>query len=86
MKKVYVNTPAGDGGRYMSMNKHGRVIKIIDMILNPLILWSYGWKRHKVDWNSPLYDSPPYHIRWEDPNGTGWWTQEDAIMICEKRL
>ena len=54
-------------------------------ILNPMILWSYGWKRkvrvHKLN-NIPVYTDTV----WEDPKNKGTCYQEDAaIMACESR-
>ena len=55
-------------------------------VLNPMILWSYGWKRkvqvHKFN-NIPIYT----YTVWEDPKNKGTYYQEDAAIIaCESRI
>ena len=53
-----------------------KIADIIDMILNPIILWSYGWKRKKMC---------EEYILWQDPKNKAWLFQDDAIKTCEKR-
>ena len=55
-------------------------------ILNPMILWSYGWNRkvqvHKFN-NIPVCT----YAVWEDPKNKGTYFEEDvAIMACESRI
>ena len=49
---------------------------LIKKILDPLILWCFGWKKKKE-----LY-AGAYRTLWQDPKTKHWLSQDAAIFIC----
>ena len=56
------------------------MMTLINRIFNPLILWSFGWKRKREPY------AGTHRILWKQPK-TGYWFVEDAaIIICERGI
>ena len=63
-----------------------RIAIILIKILNPVILWCFGWKRIRKTYF--IRDIPvDSEILWRDPLSRGAaFTEPDAIQICERRI
>jgi len=70
----------------MSIKVKKFLIWIIERLLNPLILWSFGWKRKRKTHKLHDISILSYPV-WQDPNYPDrYYEESDAIIICEGRI
>ena len=73
-------TNHASGASLLSVKLAALLAVIIYRIVDPLILWCYGWKKHKY-W----YDNGTWDV-WIDPKNGERYCQSLAIKICEQRI
>ena len=60
--------------------------KILIYVLDPIILWCFGWKRKRVIYRISYLTTQPL-VLWKDPDKEyGWLETKYAIKVCEDRI
>jgi ABC-type Zn uptake system ZnuABC Zn-binding protein ZnuA len=73
-------TQHASGASRLSVKLAAFLAVIIYRIVDPLILWCYGWKHHKYWYARCDWDV------WTDPKNGEQYGQSLAIKICEQRI